>query len=80
MSPKELYEKYAGRKAESNGRTGVVCGYDTNPLTSPLIMATDEDNVQEGWDWIADSDVIVTYKNHASGYHYVSEEEITPEF
>lgn len=79
MTPKELYEKYAGRKAKSNGRTGVICGYDTEPIDSPLIMAVNEDSYLTGWACIDDSDVVVTHQNNACGYHYVSEKEITPE-
>lgn len=80
MTPKELYEKYAGRKAASYGQMGVICGYDSEPIDSPLIMAVDEDSIILGWDWIVDSDVIVTHKKNTGGYHYVSEEEIIHKF
>jgi len=77
MTGKELYEKYAGRKASCEGFKGVVCGYNTYDNDDrPLILRVSGNC---GWSFIGDDDVIDTSdlsEDDYCSFWYVSEEDI----
>lgn len=77
MDSKELYEKYAGRKADFNGDEGVICGYDADGACMIMAVTKISDTYSDGgWDDESYADTIFTHKDNSQGYWFVDEEDI----
>jgi len=76
MTAKELYEKYAGRRASCNGNHGIVCGYGSDGSMSLLIAVDETDDGEGGWPGNFCRGTFITHKENGLGYWWVLEEDI----
>lgn len=71
-----MYDKYAGRRAEWAGFSGIVCGYGDDKMMDLIIAVDESERGVDSWHVDQCGGTFITHLKNKMGYLYLYERNI----